>query len=134
MSRYTTVTLGFLLVFIGIKFHMVESYFLTPKATQFWLERIEEPTNTVQNNGFGNGNYANYSNSYNQYSGNYLANNGIQNNPFQNASYQTPYGGQGPLANRLWPQKQITTPRWLGWPVLFLGAVFVLHGAAMRRS
>lgn len=155
MSRYTTMTLGFLLVFLGIKFHMVETYFLSSKATQFWMERIADPASTPAENGYNSINqivdrYApnqirgQYNNNqpYNPYSNGSVGSSGFgsQNSSvFQSASYQTPYQpapamNQAAGANGFWPQKQISTPRWLGWPVLFLGAVFVLHGASMRRS
>lgn len=178
MSRYTTMTIGFLLVFMGIKFHLVESYLLTPRATKFWNSRIggkkgsdtpvqdafnnQLANNTGARNGFnrnsngfnaiggfngGNSNnnaYAPYSaNPYNPYSKGYMSNNayGSANNSlFQNASYQNPNAFQQPLANSGYanqvfgPQRQVTTPKWLGWPILFLGAVFILQGLAMKRT
>ena len=32
------------------------------------------------------------------------------------------------------PQKNIRPPRWLGWAMLSVGAVLVLHGMTVRRS
>ena len=159
MSRYATMTMGFLLVFMGIKFLMVESYYLTPQATKFWLERIEDPAsseafgqpnnstngaNTYANNYGAYNNHPNnaYSNGYsNNYSSPYRSNNnGFGNpSPFQAASYQRPYAPQnmqvtGASGPTNWLQKQLTPPRWVGWPMLFLGAVLVLQGASLRRS
>ncbi len=160
MSRYTTMTIGFLLVFMGIKFHMVESYLLTPDATKFWNERVGDQGNAAPNfvnnqvaDGFnGNNGYSAFNgNSYNSYNS-YGNNNGFantggygaaNNSVFQSASYQSPNAYQQPPVNNqgsllgslaYGPQKQLTTPKWLGWPILFLGAVFILQGAAMRRN
>lgn len=155
MSRYTTMTIGFLLVMMGIKFHMVESYLLTPRATKFWMERIGDSENPIQGmtnnlvaqmpNGYNSGNGF-QGNGYSPFSNNSYSSNqsfGAANDSvFQSASYQSQnnyqpnlVGSQGLLARTMFgPQKQLTTPKWLGWPVLFLGAVFVLHGAGMRRS
>lgn len=159
MSRYTTMTIGFLLVLIGIKFHMVESYLLTPRATKFWVERVGDSGNPVQGvtnnliaqmpNGYNSGNafqnnaYSPFNNSYNSYSNSGNRGYGAANDSvFQSASYQNQNtyqprlaASQGMLARTMFgPQKQVTTPKWLGWPILFLGAVFILHGAGMRRS
>lgn len=166
MSRYTTMTIGFLLVFMGIKFHMVESYLLTPNATKFWNERIGDQGNLAPNlgnnqvaSGFNanNGTSPFSPNSYGQYTGQYNPRSGYANtggfantggygatnsSVFQSASYQNPVSYQQPASNQgsllgslfYGPQKQLTTPKWLGWPVLFLGAVFILQGAGMRRS
>lgn len=168
MSRYTRMTLGFLLIFLGVKFHMVKSYTLTPRATKFYVSRVQSSlaenspvttVNGVQNyNGSGNANtgspgiynsqYNNYGqqsgfNSWGSYSNRYTPNNIPNNNSgvFQNAAYQSslsPNGYNGSYANGIGganlQQKTITSPAWLGWPVLFLGAVFVIHGAIRRRS
>lgn len=166
------MTIGFLLVFLGIKFHLVESYLLTPNATKFWNSRISSgggsatpiqdgfnnSVNQMANNtrnGFNaiggfdggnlnNGSYSPYSGSpYNPYSQGYMNNQryGNPNNSlFQNASYnnRNGYGVQTNLAGFnapiLGPQKQLSTPKWLGWPALFLGAVLILQGLIMRKD
>jgi hypothetical protein len=178
------MTIGFLLVLLGIKFHLVESYLLTPRATKFWNSRIgggggsntpvqdgfnnsvNQLTNAARSGydqtrngfnavgGFNGGNFNNNSytpmssNPYNPYSKGYMNNSqyGAPNNSlFQNASYQNPVAqnrnGFAPQAiasgysnQMIGPQKQVTTPKWLGWPILFLGAVLILQGLAMRRD
>lgn len=67
--------------------------------------------------------------------------NAVGNTPglFSNSSYQTPAASNGihqfgsmnaGLTNG---GKRFVPPRWIMWPALFMGAVFFLHGAALRN-
>lgn len=118
MSRISTMTIGFLMIFIGLQLNFVQTYVLTPKATQFWAERFETPESPANSNGYQTQNYNSvYAPSTRPFS----------NGPFQNAGYST-------LTPRYIKAKEITPSDWLCWPVIFLGAVFVLHGAAVHRG
>ena len=119
MSRTGNVTLGFLLIFIGLQLNLVQTFTLNSGATKFWAERIATPedlaplrTVPVATNGFN----------YN-------------NNPFSQASYSN--GIQSPIqpaASSIFLRpKQITPPDWICWPVIFIGAFLVLQGAILKR-
>ena len=102
---------GFVLVFVGIQLYLVQSYVLTPRMSNFLSEQA---------------------NSYGQpRATSPVANAANPNSPFYQASYQTPQQYQLPVGPSV--AKQITPPRWLCWPVLFLGAVVLLHGASKPR-
>jgi hypothetical protein len=112
MSRTTTLTLGFLLLMLGLKLNFVETYQLTPTATRFWIERIEDPNVVAQN-------------SLQQY---------LPANQFNRPIYQTGYAAPNAIENALTPQKQIKPPTWICWPVFFLGAFLLLNGLTMKNN
>ena len=166
MSHYAAMTLGFLLIFVGINLHLVDSYELTPRATKFYAERLQSPTtqtnlnNPLANNTYGNNYGSGTSGSNSQYNpqsnygatgfnrlGRYPSNYEQGNqSPFQNAGYQSGSNVNNYLASynrtttqnagniNIGPQKRITPPSWISWPVLFLGVVFVIHGVIRRRG
>lgn len=120
MSRTSVMTLGILLIFLGIKLNLVESYQLSPSATRFWMERIEDPAVAYQSAGMAQpGGYG------------FGANPGYQS-PYQVASYSNYNNPALPQIN--WPPKTIVPPNWLCWPVFFLGAVLLLHGVSLRHG
>ena len=187
MSRYTAMTMGFLLIFLGTKLHLVDSYTLTPRATKFYTDRFQSSgnganggnplTNSAYGNNYasgnnygssnyGSGNYGsgnNYGsgtssipqynpptayggsgfNSWGSYPNSYSSNN---QNPYQTAGYQSGSNVNSYLASynnsninqasvgNLGPQKTVKPPSWICWPVLFLGAVLVIHGLFRRRG
>ena len=112
MSRTTTLTIAFLLLFLGVKLRLVQSYHLTPAATQFWIERIEDPEIVARNN-----------------LQQFVPNNRFNSN-FQQASYPT----FGVNQNLAMPQKVVTPPQWVCWPVFFLGAFMLLNGMSMSKD
>lgn len=133
MRRTSVMTMGFVLIFIGIQFNLVETYVLTPRFSSF----LSEHASPVQPQGFVNG-LVNPNSGIVDPS---IAQNSIQNSPFYQASYP---GSQpvniamnGPI-NRTVPNyaapKVVTPPNWLCWPILFLGTVVFLHGFSMRRD
>jgi hypothetical protein len=114
------MTLGFVLIFVGIQLNLVETYVLTPRVSSFLSEHASSnPTDLANNDGL-------------------LGNNSSYNSPYYQASYPN---GSG-LLNRgnvaapaiFGRPKTITPPSWICWPVLFLGTVVFLHGFSMRRD
>lgn len=135
MRRRTIMTIGFLLMFIGIQLNVVRTYTLTPKATKFWMENIEEPALATQPpmqqmapqqmapqaqaayNGYANSPFsqASYGNGANAYGANY-------------APMQVP----APRPAMYGP-KQFSPPEWICWPFIFVGTAFVLYGLILAR-
>ncbi len=113
MNRVQFMTLGLVLVFIGTQLYFVDTYVLTHKASklagQSASKTYDQAAGAAQN-------------FYNQ--------NGYQN---QSGTFQ-PYmqtGYSNSLADSMLPRKRITPPKWICWPIFFLGAVFFLHGIAL---
>ncbi len=111
MSRSKIMTIGFLLVMIGVQLNMVDTYTLTSKATRFLKESLAQldDTNSAQN-------YTSY------------------NSPYATPYYQASYPNSNYVARQeMGPGKQITPSTWYCWPVLFMGVVMVLHGVALKN-
>jgi hypothetical protein len=110
MRRGSTMTFGFVLILIGIQLNVVQSYQLTPRFSNFLSEnggpRSNEQASLNQP----------FDSPYYQAS-------------FENTSYTQPVAVSAPA-----PIKVISTPNWLCWPVLFLGAVVFLHGVSKHRD
>ncbi len=116
MSRTSIMTIGILLILLGIKFNLVESYHLNAQATRFWMERIEDPA-VAQQQALQAGRLPSFQTS-------------PQYNPYQQASYPQ----NGALGEIPWQPKVIAPPAWLCWPVFFVGAVMLLHGLSLRPN
>lgn len=113
MRRSSMMTLGFVLILIGIQLHVVESYELTPRISNFLSENggsltSDDPLMAFQNQAHDSPYYQASSRKVTQ--------------DFPKANLAS--GGV----------KTIRTPRWLCWPVLFLGAVIFLNGVGRRRD
>lgn len=111
MRRTSTMTLGFVLIFIGAQLALVDSYRLTPRMSNFLSERggsIEtvNPMATADQGRF---------------------------NPFTQAAFSGANQPSAGVAVGNVPQKEFSPPAWLCWPVLFLGTVILLHGFSMSR-
>ena len=125
MSRTSAMTIGLVLIFVGIQLYVVQSYYLAPRTNRF----------LVENFGVQPGTQVDLSTV----------------NPFSSASQNTSPGQSWPYyqsANSAPPVQQavynkvaslasfgtrrVTPPRWICWPILCLGVVFYLHGLAMR--
>ena len=119
MRRTSIMTLGFVLIFIGIQLNLVETYVLTPRFSNFLAENAVHPES--QSSVF-------------PFSGN--NNSSAYNSPYYQASYPLTNIQQsqitGPVA--LGVSKSVSTPTWLCWPILFLGTVVFLHGLSVRRE
>lgn len=108
------MTVGFLMVLIGLQLNFVESYQLTPEATRFWVERFGAPENPVSNAAYRATGQAGQT--------------GFQTpSVFQNAAFTS---APAITANA----RTIEPPRWICWPVIFMGVAFVFHGAAIHRG
>jgi hypothetical protein len=119
MRRTSVMTLGFVLIFVGIQLNLVESYVLTPRISSFLSEQASSnPSDLLTTGGASNRNAA-----------------------FNSPYYQTSYPAGGNLLNRqntstlgFGAPKTIRPPSWICWPVLFLGTVVFLHGFSMKRE
>ena len=103
------MTIGFVLILMGIQLNLVESYELTPRFSNFLSE-------------------------YND-SEDYSA--AAANQQFNSAYYQASFpnpNNQKLTAFSPMAVKTVTPPSWICWPVLFFGAVMVLHGFAKRHD
>lgn len=111
MSRSKIMTIGFLLVMIGVQLNMVDTYTLTSKATRFLKSSLAQldDVNPGQN-------YSTYNSSY--------------TSPYYQASY--PNSSYMPQQLNV-PGKQLTPSTWYCWPVMFMGVVMVLHGVALKN-
>jgi hypothetical protein len=134
MTRFASMTIGLILVFVGIQLFMVKSYLLSPTATRFLAEHM------------GN-------NSDSRFSmpdvGATVMDSSWQR-PGQSWPWYRPSQGAGwtpgqaiqsipgRLASAVGPvppgyQHRLVPPQWIMWPALFLGTVFFLHGLALRN-
>jgi hypothetical protein len=113
MNRTAIMTTGFLLIFAGIQFRWIESYALKPEASRYWADRWTAAQVELRNIA------SSFDSDQSQ-------------SPYYQASYSVnPY----PSANRQSQvSKVIAPPRWICWPVLFLGAVLFIHGLSMSRE
>ena len=109
MHRTTTIAVGFFLIFVGIQLNVVERYTLTPRAANF-----------ISTNGAG------------------LS---VSERPVEtaNAAYDSPYYQASfqptQTVSTVAPvSRELRTPHWLCWPVLFLGAVILINGVTLRRD
>jgi hypothetical protein len=121
MRRTSAMTLGIVLVFIGLQLNLVDTYVLTPRFSNFFSANGQSENLTAFSP----------STNLNQ------VDNGQFGSPFQQASYSANSGlpNQLPTAtNGLPGPRPISPPSWLCWPVLFLGTVVFLHGLSMERD
>ena len=112
MHRTTTMALGFFLIFLGIQLNVVERYVMTPRTA-----------NLMSSDG-------DFTNTFRDSADNLQQANTAYNSPYYQASYQapTPVSAYSPAS------REIRPPRWLCWPVLFLGAVILINGLTLRRA
>lgn len=150
MSRITSMTIGLVLIFIGAQFYLVKSYLLTPTATRFVQEHFNSNNGSRftpasgPSSGWGSNGWTNWAGSGNQSISNapagqqwpyYRTDNASSGNGgiFSNSSFQRPAVGTGQHANAWFgPGTRFVPPSWIMWPAFFLGAVFFLHGAALK--
>lgn len=111
MRRTSTMTLGFVLIFLGIQLAVVDSYLLTPRITHFLSQQESDAAQPA------------------------IVSNPIQRNPYRQVAFQ-PLGSQRPVPGYegAVTQQRVTPPKWLCWPVLFCGTVVLLQGATMKRD
>ena len=109
MRRTSTMTLGFVLIFSGIQFALVDSYVLTPRIVNFLSDQgqFAQVVPPAQNQ--------------------------FQQSPFSQVGFQAPNQLAPALTVAPPAQRTITPPRWLCWPLLFCGTVVLLHGISKPR-
>jgi hypothetical protein len=103
MQRMKMMTLGFFLILFGIQLNLVDSVELSPRFATFLSEQHVSPTQLTDPN--------------------------LTTNRFSQAAYgSVPAYNQPPVRP---PQRisEISIPKWLCWPGMFMGAVLVLQGA-----
>ena len=107
MRRSSTMTLGFVLILIGIQLNVIQSYELTPRFSNFLSENGGKVAVAP-----AAPNSANVP----------------ADSPYYQASFSNNANPAPAVGNPAGTIRSITTPRWMCWPVLFLGAVVFLHG------
>ena len=115
MSRTSLITLGFLLIFMGIQLNVVQSFTMTRRVSNF-----------LSDNFSGNPGELNVASPIP--SPQFDVNQRSYNSPYYQASYgnnaaqfqRAPAVGIG--------DRTIHPPHWICWPVLFFGAVLLLQG------
>ena len=149
MSRTSLMTAGILLVLVGVQLNLVESYVLTPRATQAWDQRVQlnydyevVPGNyQATTNGYFRGSDIVTANSNGSQS---IGSNFTTAQPnvlpystpsYQRSSqrvpaYQASYAQPAVAGNYAGSQKMVTPPKWFCWPPIFLGSVMFLFGVA----
>jgi len=103
MNRTVMMTLGFLLIFAGIQLNVVDSYVMTPRMSRFLSDNF--------------------------------SNNQLQAGTETIASFGEPAVAAIPrptLGFANIPNRVVRPPGWMGWAVMFLGAVFFLNGVIRR--
>ena len=111
MRRTSTMTLGFVLIFLGIQFALIDSYVLTPRVVNFVSDQ---------------GQFA-------QVVPPQVDPNQYQQSPFSQVAYQAPNQVSPVLGSIVPAQRTITPPRWLCWPLFFFGTVVLIHGLSKPR-
>ena len=115
MNRVQFMTTGLVLAFIGAQLYFIDTYVLTSQATKV----IGQTEQSLAAEG--------------------LTTDPNQNDNFGQSSYYSPSFRQASYANTTSSVnndslKRISHPKWICWPVFFLGAVFFLHGLALPSS
>jgi hypothetical protein len=109
------MSLGLLLIFIGTQLYFVETYELTPRVTKLIKRKGGGNTGDVYE-AAGDA----YQTTENYYSG---------DNNYLTAGYSDSLSGT-PVG----PNKTISPPNWICWPVFFLGAVLFLHALVLPNK
>ena len=143
MSKLASMTIGLVLIFLGLQLVLVKSWLLTPMATEFLeaegngsaISSTQDKDDSLFGGIFGSSGSGQPSIRqapagqswpyYQTNSGNSAAPN------FDNSSWRSESSAQD--GQWLAPGKRFVPPRWLSWPPLFLGIVFFLHGLALRH-
>ena len=115
MNRTVVMTLGFLLIFFGIQLNVVDSYVLTPRMANFLSDQLSEPSVSA------NGGVVDPQTGQ-----------PVQSGQFAQVGFSPNEGG----AIQMRPNsvnRVIRPPGWIGWPIMFLGAVFFLNGLSIRQ-
>lgn len=109
MHRTTTIALGIFLIFFGVQLNVVERYTMTPRTANFLSADGVVATAIERPTDAANSTY-------------------------NSTYYQTSYQAPAAVSTVSPASREIRPPRWLCWPVLFLGAVILINGATLRRD
>ena len=104
MGRSRLMTIGFLLILIGIQLYGVRTYYLTPQAAKFVRQRIIEVED------------ASVADS--------------ASSQFFTTGYNRTTGDSSAEPT---PNQEVLPPSWLKWAALFAGSVLLLQGATMPK-
>lgn len=125
-SRTHYLTVGFLMMFCGFHFRIVESFVLTPQTTKF----IQDNSDGFD---FGGDTFTATSptNNLNQPYGNSALFNPYQTADYNGAQWQNVGYNNAPATTE---RKVVTPPTWLGWPMICAGAVLWLFGFTAAKG
>lgn len=125
MSRTSIIATGFLCIMLGVQLYLVESFTLTPRMSHFLTDNFsdssEAPVFTNTGNATATPQFTQPRQAYD--SSYYQASFGQNGMP----SVATTVGARGNSETTLRP------PRWIIWPVMFLGAFLILQGASRPK-
>jgi hypothetical protein len=120
------MTSGLVLLLVGVQLNMVETLVLSRTATVFLNERLSDPFESLE---VDRGGFMGLNSPSQRYSQN---NYGSKSPGFFNAGFSNQKLAD--TVSYLGPQRTITPPPWLCWPIIFSGAVTFLYGAALGRG
>ena len=120
MNRTAVMTLGFLLVFFGLQLNIVDSYVLTPRMANFLSVRFPDSP-AIQNNVIN----------ANQQPGAFTPPGNFTQAGFSTGQQNQPAGLRVPSPQGV--NRVVRPPGWVGWPIMFLGAVFFLNALTIRK-
>ena len=102
-NRNQYFMVGMVILLLGIQFRVVHSYLLSKPVTKFLAEKTGKASPQALN-----------------------AVNRVENSVLSFFSFNK----QQPRASRI--QKVVSPPTWLGWALISIGAILILHSFAMR--
>ena len=112
MRRTSIMTLGLVLIFIGIQLNLVKTYVLTPRFSNLLADYAIVEREVVVAGALAE----------------------VRSSSYYQASYAKNNPAKSKLGKSGLGYQKITTPTWLCWPILFLGTVVFLNGASKRRE
>ncbi len=145
ISKFASMTIGFVLILIGTQLFVVKSWLLNPTATRFFADNFSHNNESQFSEALAKGQQMLDQNSWGGNSGLFNSNAGPGqswpyypsqgNSTFSNANSlsQVP-ASLGSYSQAAAPgyKHRFVPPQWVMWPALFLGTVFLLHGLALR--
>ncbi|MDP1563111.1 MAG: hypothetical protein Q8M16_17160 [Pirellulaceae bacterium] len=126
-NRNHYMTVGFLMILAGFHFRVIESFVLTPQATKFLHEQQDglELTGSVYKE---NGEKVANQNSGGMFLPQYQTVSQSGRTGLTTAGYTR---SETVTDNA---KKIITPPTWMGWPMIYIGAVLALFGMTTSKT
>jgi hypothetical protein len=144
ISKFASMTIGFVLILIGTQLFLVKSWLLTPTATRFFADNFSRNNESQFSGALSggqrlldqqswSGNSGSFTNASPGQSWPYYPSQGSATFSNANSLSQVP-ATFGSYSGAVAPgyQHRFVPPQWVMWPALFLGTVFLLHGLALR--